>query len=735
MPGNLQAAMNATQDKAAADEAAKVATQAHADALADLGLNADGTVASLSAYTEALFAAGLSTMSAREAEAAHEAAIDNTKTAVEEATAALAKEYEAQGMGADAAKAQAEAQMGLGAALTKNKGDFDRTTAAGRILNEQFQSVAKTGMAEIEAKAKAGAGQPELQKNLVDTFNALKTTGEGMGLTGGAADTLARKVMGIPPKANINTWMSDEAKRMAEATDQAVRNLDGKTARTYVIHTTRNIIENVTTSSASVHNNTGGKQGTKPTFHAEGGAIRGPGTGTSDEVPAWLSNGEHVFTAAEVAKMGGQAAVYRFRQMVKAGKVPKFATGGAVRLGTVSTARWNQLLAQGWRGRAGDGADILYPPAPKPAPRPAPRPAPAPPLTGDRREFWLDYQRDSRRGNGYRSVTQSASNANSFADRLTTLADSGKVGAAAIRNLYDAAGRGEAGLRALHSRSDKLSASLDKAKDRLDDLQSTRASVGKKLSGEFSLSDAVKEASFYSKGSVKGIQQSANATLARLQKFAGKLNALQKRGYSAAVVQEVADMGSEEGTKAADILLAGTTAERNALNSTYVAIDKAADAAGIYVTNAMYKGGINAAAGLVKGLQSQEKAIEKQMLSIGLGMEKALKKALGIRSPSRKAMAIGANFTGTLTDTLKQGQASVAEQARALGDAMTVAPSKSLAGGYGQNLSIQGREWGTSAAVASAASGPVTNNWYITDQSNPVATAHEVARRQQSLEV
>jgi hypothetical protein len=174
-----------------------------------------------------------------------------------------------------------------------------------------------------------------------------------MGLTGGAADALARKVMGIPPKANINTWMSDEAKRMAEATDQAVRNLDGKTAHTYVYHHEINTIENITTSSASVHNNTGGKQGTKPTFHADGGAISGPGTGTSDEVPAWLSNGEHVLTAAEVQKMGGQAAVYRFRHCWTAGKIPKFATGGAVTWGQVSLRGGSSLSPRAGTARPG----------------------------------------------------------------------------------------------------------------------------------------------------------------------------------------------------------------------------------------------------------------------------------------------------------------------------------------------------------------------------------------------
>ena len=46
---------------------------------------------------------------------------------------------------------------------------------------------------------------------------------------------------------------------------------------------------------------------------AGGGKVSGPGTATSDSVPAWLSAGEHVLTAADVQAMGGQENVMAFR--------------------------------------------------------------------------------------------------------------------------------------------------------------------------------------------------------------------------------------------------------------------------------------------------------------------------------------------------------------------------------------------------------------------------------------
>lgn len=58
---------------------------------------------------------------------------------------------------------------------------------------------------------------------------------------------------------------------------------------------------------------------------ATGGFVRGPGTGTSDSIPAWLSNGEYVIPAAQTA---------RHRRLLDAivhgGAMPGYARGGLV---------------------------------------------------------------------------------------------------------------------------------------------------------------------------------------------------------------------------------------------------------------------------------------------------------------------------------------------------------------------------------------------------------------------
>ena len=71
--------------------------------------------------------------------------------------------------------------------------------------------------------------------------------------------------------------------------------------------------------------------GPEPQKYATGGYISGPGTGTSDSIPALLSNGEYVIRAAAVRKLGKNALDLLNRGI----PIPRFADGGIV--GTVSS--------------------------------------------------------------------------------------------------------------------------------------------------------------------------------------------------------------------------------------------------------------------------------------------------------------------------------------------------------------------------------------------------------------
>lgn len=64
--------------------------------------------------------------------------------------------------------------------------------------------------------------------------------------------------------------------------------------------------------------------------NAEGGEIKGPGTGTSDSILSWLSNGEFVVKAESVRKYGTRFLHNLNAGIVPRGMLPAFATGGLV---------------------------------------------------------------------------------------------------------------------------------------------------------------------------------------------------------------------------------------------------------------------------------------------------------------------------------------------------------------------------------------------------------------------
>lgn len=79
--------------------------------------------------------------------------------------------------------------------------------------------------------------------------------------------------------------------------------------------------------------------------NATGGAIRGPGSGTSDDILSWLSNGEHVMTAVEVAKAGGQNIVYALRDMIKRGIPFEWDNGSIIpKLGRPNLERYGAAV-------------------------------------------------------------------------------------------------------------------------------------------------------------------------------------------------------------------------------------------------------------------------------------------------------------------------------------------------------------------------------------------------------
>ena len=154
---------------------------------------------------------------------------------------------------------------------------------------------------------------------------AEEALGQAIALINGSGGTV--DIAGDPTGANSAT---NSAKRHADGTTGTI-DVNARTggANSAINHAARNRTSTIRVTT--IHNSrvAQGPGGAGGITRAAGGPIYGSGTGTSDSVPALLSNGEHVLTAAEVALAGGQDSVYRMRAAIRAGAL-RFADGGGM---------------------------------------------------------------------------------------------------------------------------------------------------------------------------------------------------------------------------------------------------------------------------------------------------------------------------------------------------------------------------------------------------------------------
>lgn len=109
----------------------------------------------------------------------------------------------------------------------ENGKNLDVTTEKGKANMDALIGLRDAGMSLVEANANAKESQAVLRENLVQTYEDLVKNAQQMGATAGEADYLARQIMGIPEGVNIHTAMDDQARVIAEATEQAIDLIPG----------------------------------------------------------------------------------------------------------------------------------------------------------------------------------------------------------------------------------------------------------------------------------------------------------------------------------------------------------------------------------------------------------------------------------------------------------------------------------------------------------------------------
>ncbi|MGW1000739.1 phage tail tape measure protein [Streptomyces sp. NPDC002520] len=228
------------------------------------------------------------------------------------------------------------------------------------------------------------------------------------------------------------------------------------------------------------------------------------------------------------------------------------------------------------------------------------------------------------------STKQVKAAATKLADIVRDAMAPGKKKAKALATINS----GTSQLMKLANHESAVAAKLKSANKHLADLIKSRDKLAADV--KKGVLDAANITQNTSGGPVTGdtILTSLQTKLAQAKQFAANLAQLRKKGVRGDLIAQIAQAGVEGGSAAATALATADKGTIKQINATQGQLVSAAGQAGSAAGEAMYGAGINAAQGIVKGLQKEQKAIEKQMLKIAEGMSEAIKKALGIHSPS-----------------------------------------------------------------------------------------------------
>ena len=334
-----QAEVRATIDAARASQEAGIRTQIASglsiseaavkrQALAD----AEGRLTGAIGATNAGFNTAVASAKQLEAATAATTTASGGATAATSALAAAQKAAETQQQaltqsvrdGANALLQQSGSAIGLESAIDKatetakeNGRTLDINTEKGRQNRSALDTIASSSLALQKAQEGAGATTEALNASTQRAREAFIATAQKMGATKAEAEKLADSY-GLVPKT-VTTAVS------VTGTAAAAAKVSSLQRAVDLLHDKTITISAKVIGSQGINVRASLADGFATGGHATG-YVTGPGTATSDSIPAWLSNGEFVVKASSVDKIG----LDRLWYMNRYGQLPGFADGGHV---------------------------------------------------------------------------------------------------------------------------------------------------------------------------------------------------------------------------------------------------------------------------------------------------------------------------------------------------------------------------------------------------------------------
>ncbi|MFK4100813.1 hypothetical protein ACI2L1_12200 [Streptomyces sp. NPDC019531] len=509
------------------------------------------------------------------------------------------------------------------------------------------------------------------------------------------------KLKTVPPskQAALKATIADLEAKVASARAK-LNSIDGKTATTWIYTNVQTNYVPSATRKGSLHDALAGggrvrgyAGGGGIQYFPNGGLVSGPGGPRSDSIFALLASGararvsdtEFVVQSAAVRKYG-----LPFLNALNAGRL---ADGGAVGAGAAVAGG----LVSGMAGAAGSvGA--------------AARTMAAAITAGIRDEMQIAspskkttaLAKDIGRGlivglTGSQAKIKSVS------------ADLAKD----IKTAFS--GRKESGLvRYVDKQTDRLLATAKKR-----DAIAARIADAKKYASELT-SSAREGAGLSSLGLEEGginagtIKGGLAGKLAQIRQFTDYITILAKKGLNKGLLRQILNMGPEAGYAYASALVGADKATFKSINSIQSQLDASTATLGRVGADKLYDSGRNATKGFLAGLTSQEKDLEATMVKIAKAMQKALRKALGIKSPARAMIPDGVNAARGVAVGVLAGLPHVDRAMQAVAGRMA---------GHALAAPVAGR-------AAAVGGGGVTYNVQVDvhDAMDPVAVGREVQR-------
>ena len=129
--------------------------------------------------------------------------------------------------------------------------------------------------------------------------------------------------------------------------------------------------------------------------------------------------------------------------------------------------------------------------------------------------------------------------------------------------------------------------------------------------------------------------------LSTIRRFDSDIRKLEKLGLDKNLLNQIIQMGPAQGDPVAQALINGPLSNIKAMNATEAHITGASRQLGQSTSKEMFKAGIDAARGLVKGIELEKKQIDKVMEQVARDMARTLRRELKAHSPSEVTRQIG----------------------------------------------------------------------------------------------